>query len=131
MRRKILLPTDFSENSWNAIKYAIKFFGAETCNFYILHVNRFDNFMTDSSPYIFEEDTISDVYTLTGKLELRKLIKRITKQLTPNEKHKFYTISDYGFFIESIRNHVEDKKIDLKYPFYYLTLIFIDDSQIG
>ncbi|RED49369.1 universal stress protein [Seonamhaeicola aphaedonensis] len=110
--KNLLLPTDFSENSWNAIKYAINFFGDEICNFYLLHINRFDNFTTDNSHFIAEEDTINDVHTLTGKLELRKVLKRITKQFTANNKHKFYTISDYGFFIESIRNHVEEKKID-------------------
>lgn len=110
--KNVLLPTDFSENSWNAIKYAINFFGEEICNFYLLHINRFNNLMNDSSTFIAEEDTVDDVYTLTGKLKLRKVLKRITKELNPNKEHKFYSISDYGFFIQSIRNHIEEKKID-------------------
>lgn len=110
--KNILLPTDFSENSWNAVEYAINFFKNETCNFYLLHVNRFDNVMINESPYIAPEETIQEVYTKPAKLQLRKVLKRIAEHFSPNKKHKFYTISSFGFFIESIRKHVDDKNID-------------------
>ena len=35
--RKILLPTDFSENSWNAIKYALHYFKEDVCHFYLIN----------------------------------------------------------------------------------------------
>ena len=35
--KKILLPTDFSENSWNAIDFALQLFKNETCTFYLLN----------------------------------------------------------------------------------------------
>ncbi|WP_370003018.1 universal stress protein, partial [Winogradskyella sp.] len=34
----ILIPTDFSDNAWNAIEYAVEFFKNSSCNFYLLHV---------------------------------------------------------------------------------------------
>ncbi|WP_242158928.1 universal stress protein [Aestuariivivens sediminis] len=37
MKRKILLPTDFSDNAWNAIIYALKLFKHEFCTFYLLN----------------------------------------------------------------------------------------------
>ena len=37
MRRKILLPTDFSDNAWNAAVYALKLFKDEVCTFYFLN----------------------------------------------------------------------------------------------
>lgn len=37
MKRKILLPTDFSDNSWSAIVYALKLFKDEFCTFYFLN----------------------------------------------------------------------------------------------
>ncbi|SEQ35335.1 Nucleotide-binding universal stress protein, UspA family [Hyunsoonleella jejuensis] len=110
--KNILLPTDFSENSWNAITYAIDFFANENCNFYLMHVNRFDDVMINESPYIAPEETIEVVYTKPAKLQLRKLLKRIAQRFSQNKQHKFYTISAFGFFIESIRKHVEDKNID-------------------
>lgn len=110
--KNILLLTDFSENSWNAIKYGINFFEKEICNFYLLHVNKFDNFMISDSPYIVAEETIEDIYTKPAKAQLRKTLKRITKQFLPNKKHRFFTLSDYNFFIESIRKHVNERNID-------------------
>ncbi|MFD0797929.1 universal stress protein [Maribacter chungangensis] len=35
--KKILLPTDFSQNSENAINYAIQLFEKESCTFFLLH----------------------------------------------------------------------------------------------
>ena len=72
--KNILLPTDFSENSWNAIKYAIHFFEKETCNFYLLYVNRLNNALINDSPYIASGDVLEDVYTTSAKLELNKIL---------------------------------------------------------
>ena len=38
MRKKILLPTDFSKNAWNAILYALELYKNETCEFYIVNI---------------------------------------------------------------------------------------------
>ncbi|WP_341220224.1 universal stress protein [Polaribacter atrinae] len=35
--KNILLPTDFSDNSWNAIQYAVQLFKDEKCNFFIMN----------------------------------------------------------------------------------------------
>ncbi len=111
--KNILLPTDFSENSWNAIDYALHFFQKSTCNFYLLHVNIFDNFMDGNTPYIPTQELIERTYTTPSKVKLRQILKRILKQAPNNKNHKFYTITDYNFFIESIRKHVVDRSIDI------------------
>jgi hypothetical protein len=36
--KNILLPTDFSKNSLNAIKYAVNLLQNETCEFYIIMI---------------------------------------------------------------------------------------------
>ncbi len=110
--KNILLPTDFSENSWNAIKYAINFFEKDACNFFVLNVNRLGNAIITDAPYIATQEIIEDVHTKTAKQKLRKILKRITTHFSTNKNHRFYTLTDYDFFIESIRKHVEEKKID-------------------
>ena len=35
--KNILLPTDFSDNSWSAILYALKLFEPTSCTFFLLH----------------------------------------------------------------------------------------------
>ena len=37
--KKILLPTDFSENAHNAAKYAMDFFGHQETRYYLYHVH--------------------------------------------------------------------------------------------
>jgi nucleotide-binding universal stress UspA family protein len=111
--KAILLPTDFSENSWNAIVYALNFLEKCSCNFYLLHVNRINNLFDSDSPYIPDQETIENLYAKSSKIKLKEILKRIVKELPNNEKHKFYTLTDYNFFIESIRKHVYEKKIDM------------------
>jgi nucleotide-binding universal stress UspA family protein len=111
--KNILLPTDFSENSWNAIVYALQYFEKSNCSFYLLHVNRLSNFVTGDTPYIPTEETIENLYTIPAKKELRHLLKRIAKQFPKHKNHKFYSLTDYNFFIESIRKHVIEKNIDM------------------
>lgn len=110
--KNILLPTDFSENSWNAIQYAIRFFENSECNFYVLHVNKLSNLVAHDSPLIVSEQVIDDIYTKPAKQKLREILKRISKLSINHKKHHFYTLTDYNFFIESIRNNVVEKHID-------------------
>ncbi|WP_452600400.1 universal stress protein [Pontimicrobium sp. MEBiC01747] len=111
--KNILLPTDFSENSWNAIKYALQFFSNEKCNFYILHVNRLTNLAVNDTPYITSQPVISVTYEEPIKEKLKKTLKRISETFSKNNNHKFYTLIDNNFFTESIRQQVEEKKIDI------------------
>jgi len=109
--KNILIPTDFSDNSWNAIVYALKFFEKSTCNFYLLHVNVVNDMVIGGSPLVPTQKILKEVYIEPSKRQLQKLIDRL-KQITVNKKHRFFTLTDYNLFIDSIRNHVEDKKID-------------------
>src|SRR5690606_14045158 len=111
--KTILLPTDFSKNSWNAIKYALKFYEKSTCTFYLLHVNTLSYAMTKDTLYVDTEDFIENTYTKPSKQQLRKLLKRISKEIPDNKNHHFFTLTDYNFFIDSIRKYVDEKKIDM------------------
>jgi len=111
--KNILLPTDFSENSWNAIEYALRFLAKAKCHFYLLHVNRISALVDSDMPYLPTQDVVKELIISPAKKELQQLQKRISEQLPHNKNHKFYALSDYNFFIESIRKHVIEKKIDM------------------
>ena len=110
--KSVLLPTDFSENSWNAIVYALEFLKDEPCVFYLLHVNTLDYSMLNNPDYRDADNVIEDVYTKPSKAKLLNLLKRISK-ISHNKAHRFYSLVDYGLFIDSIRNQIIDKQIDL------------------
>lgn len=111
--KNILLPTDFSENSWNAIEYALKLFEKTSCNFYLLNVKSLSYISEGDMTFAVNQDTIEDVYIKPSKVKLRKLLKQILEKFSNPKNHKFYTLTDYNFFIDSIRAHVIENKIDL------------------
>ena len=109
--KNILIPTDFSENSWNAIEYALHFFDKSSCNFYLLHVNTIDVLVGAETSYISTQEVIEEAFTQPSKRQLRQILKRINS-LSLKVKHRFFTLTDYNFLIDSIRKHVEEKNID-------------------
>jgi len=110
--KNILLPTDFSENSWNAIKYALDLYKQTTCNFYLLHVTMISNYTGSEFPMLTATDVVEKTHLKYAKTELQNLLKRI-KKLPDNAIHHFYTISVYNYFIDAIKTQIEEKKIDL------------------
>lgn len=95
----------------NAIVYALHFFKDTSCNFYVLHVHRNKPISHEylNSQQVLEVQQIS---THSIKKRLQKLITSIETKY-PNNKHRFFAITDTGFFIESIRKQVNEKKIDM------------------
>lgn len=111
--RKIIIPTDFSENSKNAAVYAMHLFKDTSCIFYFLHT---------FSPAIYTYD-----YQLSSGVyggDLYKSIKdNVNKDLTVftkdiesifnNPNHKFVTITACNMFLDEIRALVKEKNADL------------------
>jgi len=110
--KNILIPTDFSENAWNAIEYAIRFFSKSKCNFYILHVNTSDVLAYNENSSAFDDTTVSSVLKNSSKKLLQQTIKRIHKRSNLNSKHRYFPIMDNNYIINSIRKQVAEKKID-------------------
>jgi len=99
--KKILLPTDFSENAWNAISYALQLFKDESCNFILLNT-----FM----PKLYNAQYISVDSAKYGLLDpikkasvkkLEDLKNRILKDF-PNPKHNISQISSFNSLVDEI-----------------------------
>ena len=111
--KNILLLTDFSDNSCNAIEYALSFYQKTVCNFHILHVSKINHFNTHENRHITGKEEIDEVFIKPVKEQLERLKKRIINHPTNNKNHKFYTLADYSLFIDSVRKHVKEKEIDM------------------
>jgi nucleotide-binding universal stress UspA family protein len=111
--KTILLPTDFSDNSWNAIEYALNFYKDSTCNFYLLHVLRLTSAVTDDYLYSSAQNVLVETNVEQAKKQLKAILKKISEKFPSSRKHKFYTLTDSDFFIESIRKQIEEKKVDV------------------
>jgi nucleotide-binding universal stress UspA family protein len=110
--KNILIPTDFSENSWNAIEYALRFFSKSSCNFYLLHVNTIVDAAGEEIPQKLSNGVTAEAIIKPSKKLLQETIKRINKS-NLGGKHRFFTLTDNTYIINSIRKHVAEKCIDL------------------
>lgn len=105
--KNILIPTDFSENAWNAIAYAVRFFKKSPCNFYLLNVKT----PGDTVNSLLDYNT-SEVLKIPAKLKLEQTVNRIKSELPKSNNHRFIAIQDSNYLVKSIRKIVEEKQID-------------------
>jgi nucleotide-binding universal stress UspA family protein len=110
--KNILLPTDFSDNSWNAIKYALQLYKNEVCKFTLLHtftpVVYQIEFMQSSTPQLQVMEAVKE----TSQKNLNELVVRIETEF-PNSNHEFTTQSSFNTLTEEISDIVKNNPIDL------------------
>lgn len=110
--KTILLPTDFSKNSINAINYAMELYKNETCNFYILNIQKASSFISGDIMAGGPSATIYNTISDAAKKSIANIVTRIAKKYD-NKKHHFEAIVDYDHFIDSINQVVEKYNINL------------------
>ena len=110
--KNILLPTDFSENAWNATRYAIELYRNKACNFYLLNTYTpaivHSRFMAASAQ--------GGIYEDNGKIESENGLKELVEQINDECKHpehNFETISSFSLLTDEIRNLADSADIDL------------------
>lgn len=110
--RKILLTTDFSDNAWNAIVYALAFFKNEVCYFYILHTYTPAFYRID---YMMGGPSFSAIPDIGVAIALEGLDKTLAdiKTQYPNKKHEFKTVSAFNILTDEIQELTEKENIDL------------------
>lgn len=110
--QRILIPTDFSENAWNAIDYAMQLFRNKNCTFYLLNTytpvipsSRFMAKMIDGV-------SIVDAVRNSSEQDLLKTVERI-KTKYGNTNHSFETISSFNLLVEEVKEIVDAFDINL------------------
>lgn len=110
--RRILLPTDFSQNSLNAAKYALDMFKEEACTFYLVNTYTpsfvHSRFMASAVHGGLVEDSV--------QLESQEGLDRMTEYIAANLKypeHHLEAISSFNLLTEELKELVESKKTDL------------------
>jgi nucleotide-binding universal stress UspA family protein len=103
----ILLPTDFSDNSWSAIVYTLKLYALESCTFYMLH-SAYTSVSSISDKY-------SKVYKEVKENANTNLLefKTLAETANANANHNFEVILSLENLYSAIENAVTKYKIDL------------------
>lgn len=107
MRRKILIPTDFSDNAWSAVVYALKLFADEFCTFYFLNsttikVSTLSN-LSNKLLKTMEEDAIRELLAW----------KKLAETSYANANHNFQIISSLEDLKTAVKKAVNEWEIDL------------------
>ncbi|TBN02998.1 universal stress protein [Hyunsoonleella flava] len=110
--KAVLLPTDFSKNSLNAINYAVKLLKDKPCEFYFLNVQKASSFLSDDMMTVSSSATVYKTLVEAAKTSIENIISEL-KLKYPNKHHKFFSIVDYDNFIDAIHQSVEKHDIDL------------------
>ncbi len=109
--KNILIPTDFSENAWNATQYALEMFASETCVFHLLNTYTpniaHSRFMASTTTGAHEDASLAN-----SKNGLEKVVACIQKNY-PGDTRKFKTISSFNLLVDEIKETIREKNIDL------------------
>jgi nucleotide-binding universal stress UspA family protein len=112
MKKKILIPTDFSKNAWNAITYVADLFKDQECDFYLLNAH-------GSTAYSTSEMMVSEPGTLsydTAKIKSEEGLSKLMDMLDfreKNHKHSYTTLSQFNDPLSAINSVVEKRDIEL------------------
>lgn len=111
--KHILLPTDFSENSWNAITYSIQLFKNEVCTFHLLHAYTPVIYRLDYVVGYPEQLGFIDDAKDTARNNLHEVVTRISSKFKNNSKHNFKTYARFDTLVSGIREFIDLQNIHL------------------
>lgn len=110
--KTILLPTDFSTNSRNAISYAINFYRYEPCRFILLHCYDIDGYRQNSIfipvPGKEESDKV--------KADAEKELNILTQQLKigyPFSQHTYQQKVQNYSLVDAIKSEIKNENIEV------------------
>lgn len=110
--RKILVPTDFSDNAFNALKYACQVFKYERCEIFIVHAYADEVYRQSGE---VERNFLEGLKLSTHEKSDREL-QKIKGQITdysPNPNHGFTTLSAFGTLTDEINEIVNRENMDI------------------
>lgn len=110
--RKILIPTDFSENAKNAINYAVQLFKYDVSEFYFMHAYQDDIYANEA---LLTQKTLNNVAATISKAseeQLKNTVKSVSS-ISPNPRHSYHTISSKNYLVDEANKIVDEENIDI------------------
>lgn len=110
--RNILIPTDFSDNAMNAVKFALELFKYDKSNIYFLHTYQ------DEVYELFEGQPSGSIESIIQERQLisdEKLddILNSVNEIWGNPRHNYHKISSYNSLVDEIDLITDGKDIDI------------------
>lgn len=110
--KKILLPTDFSANAYNAIEYALQLFKDEECIFYLLHAFAPGSYIISSVDDGPSNMVIEDIARRNAEDQLQEIKSKIDAEHA-YPKHTLEVIISFSSLMSEMKSVVKERDIDL------------------
>lgn len=110
--KNILLPTDFSDNAYNAIEYAVQLFENEECVFHLLNTYTPISYSMATLGSGFDTMMMAEVTRNNSENGLIEIEEKI-KEKYNNPKHTFQRQSSFNLLINEIETIIKARNIDL------------------
>jgi nucleotide-binding universal stress UspA family protein len=110
--RKIVVPTDFSDNAYNALKYACEIFKYERSEIFIIHAFADEVYQLGNIKERSILEKKKDEVEQKTAAALEELMRKI-KEYAPNPKHTYTSIATFGSLIDEVNDLVERENTDI------------------
>lgn len=110
--KKIILPTDFSDNAYNAIRYAVRLFKDFETTFYLLHTYTPAIYQTEYVLHSPGQIGLGDFYQESSQTQLEELKTKIEKEFN-NPKHTFIPHTAFNILVDEVVDTIKNEKADL------------------
>lgn len=110
--RTILIPTDFSQNSIHAVRYAIDLFKCERTRFYFIHAYADEVY----GPFRANTEIDTEVEKESVKKETKKRLDTLiveVKDISSNPRHTFESVNTFDSLVDAVNDFVNEINIDL------------------
>ena len=110
--RKILVPTDFSDNAFNALKYACQVFKYEKCEIFIMHAYADEVYQQDKLTKRSQLDVLKGEISQNSERQLKKVLEEV-KHHYPNPNHNYRMVPAFGSLIDEVDDLVNQENMDI------------------
>ncbi len=110
--KKIILPTDFSNNAFNAICYAIELLKEKPCTFYLVNTYTPAIYQTEYLLQSPGQIGLGDIYQSESQNNLEELRKKLELKFK-DSPHTFIVHSAFNILVDEIQDMVENEEADM------------------
>ena len=110
--KRIILPTDFSDNALHAIRYALLLFKEEECTFYLMNTYTPAVYQTEYLLHSPGQIGMGDIYQSESQEQLENLQKKLETE-NKNPKHSFMTHSAFNILVDEVSTMAENEEAHL------------------
>ncbi|MEM7382664.1 MAG: universal stress protein [Bacteroidota bacterium] len=109
---RVLLPTDFSDNSLDAIRYGLQLLKDQTCTFYLLHTYTPAIYRTEYVLRSPGQVGMGDIYQSDSMTQLEGVQELLTEDFS-NPVHTFVCLTAFNTLLDEVKEITEKEQIDL------------------